>query len=277
MLKNLVICFALTFLLLGAVSALSIDSVTVDNVAPGQEGQIRVDVENDGNSDIEDLSFSLDFSQEGIIPVGSSEAFLSTLDEDDDETFGFRFQVANDLAVGTYSIPYKITYEEDGDDITQSGTIGIVVSAEPDLDIIIDSPNPIVGAQTELNVRVVNKGLADARFVYLYLESEDLTMLSQSSEYIGTIESDDFETANFDVIYNNRFSSLNLKIVYKDFENQEKEITRTASVRAYTNNEAVEKGILKRSNAGIYVGIVILLLVLWIVIRTIRKRRKNKE
>ena len=277
MIKLTVFGFLTVILLVSFTSALSVNSVFVDTASPGEEGIIKIDLENDGNRDVDLVSLTLDFPDSGIIPIGSSEGFVNEIKEDDEETFAFRFRIANDLHAGTYSLPYKITYEENNDKREQSGTIGIVVSAEPELEVAADTKNAIVGQQGELNLRIINKGLADSRFVYLFLESDDLTFLSEKSEYIGTIDSDDFETSSFDVIYNEKFTSLSARIIYKDFNNKEVEINKIISLRAYTVEEAVEKGILKKSNLPIYVGIVILLLVSWIIYRTIRKRRKAKE
>lgn len=275
---KLITILALQILLLNAAHAVSINSVFVDSVSPGGEGVIRVNIENDGNNDLDVLSFSLNFQNTQIIPLGSSEAFLNELRENDDETFAFRFKVANDLPAGTYSIPYTITYEENNERHNQSGIIGVIVSAEPDLQILIDSSSAVIGQPSELRLRIVNKGLADARFVSLFIESEDLTFTSESSEYIGTIDSDDFETSSFDVIYNNKFPVINARLTYKDFNNVDQSITESISLRAYTRDEAIEKGILTRSNATIYVSIVAILIIIWILYRIIRKRRKkNKE
>ncbi|MEK6924894.1 MAG: hypothetical protein AABW71_01505 [Nanoarchaeota archaeon] len=274
--NKVLILMALTVLSLGFASSLSVESVTVDTVSPGGEGIIRIDVENDGNQDIELLSVKLDFANPNIIPIGSSEEFLNSLEEDEEESFVFRFRVSNTLPVGTYSVDYSIIYEEGNEEIEQSGTIGIVVSAEPEIEIAANVQNAIIGEQAKLDVRVINKGLADARFVYLTVESDDITILSENSEYIGTIDSDDFETSSFDVIYNTKFPAIFFKLTYKDFDNIEQEITDTASLRAYTKQEAVEKGILKKNNATIYVGIAILLLVVWFIYRRVRRSRKKE-
>lgn len=275
--NKLITLVFLSVFLISFVSSLTVESVNVDTVSPGEEGIIRIDVENDGNQDIDSLSIRLDFPNSNIIPIGSSEEFLSTLEEDEEESFVFRFKVSNVLPAGTYSVEYELSYEEDNSEIEQSGSIGIVVSAEPEIEIAANAQNSIVGMQGELQIRIINKGLADARFVNLRVESEDLVFLSENSEYIGTIDSDDFETSSFDVVYSNKFPSIKARITYKDFNNQEQEIVKTVSLRAYTNQEAVEKGILTKSNVLTYVGIVILLIVAWIIYRIIKKRRKKRD
>ncbi len=255
--------------------ALSVESVIVNKVSPGEEGIIKVSVENDGDRDIEFLSFNIDFPENNIIPIGSSEAFVNKLKENDDEMFAFKFRVANNLPAGTYSISYSIRYEEDNDERKQSGTIGIVVSAEPELEIVAEIQNPIIGQTGKLNIRVVNKGLADARFVSLSVESEDITILSEKSEYIGTIESDDFESTSFDVAYNKKLSRILVNVEYKDFDNNKQTMSTSIPLRAYTRNEAIERGILAKSNTTFYVVSIVILLIVWVLFRFIRKRRKR--
>lgn len=275
--RKIIISILFVVFLAGIVTSLSVESVTVDTVSPGEEGIIRINVENDGNEDIDSLSVKLNFVNSNIIPIGSSEEFLNILEEDEEESFIFRFKVSNVLPAGTYSIGYDISYEEDNSEVEQSGTIGIIVSAEPEIEITANTQNSLVGAQGELQIRIINKGLADARFVSLKIESEDIVFLSGNSEYIGTIDSDDFETSSFDVIYSSKFPSITAKITYKDFDNNEQEIIKTLSLRAYSNQEAIEKGILTKNNAPTYVGIILLLLVLWFVYRAIKKRHKKRD
>ena len=277
--KKIIFLVMLQFFLLAlsVVNALSVDSVFVDSVSPGEEGVIRLNLQNDGSRDVDFVSFSLKFLDSEIIPIGSSEAFVNEIKEDEDETFAFRFRVSNNLAAGTYTLPYSIKYEENNNIKEQNGVIGIVVSANPEIEIVVDSQNAIIGREERLNVRAINRGLADARFFYLFLESEDISILSENSEYIGSIDSDDFETSNFDVIYNEKFNSLKIVATYKDFNNNDKEIIKIVTIRANTLDEAIEKGILKKNNGFTYVGIILLLLLFGIVYRKIRKRKKRSN
>ncbi len=256
--------------------ALSVDSVTVDRVSPGEDGIIKVNVENDGNNDIDFLSFNMDFPEDKIIPIGSSGASLNELKEDDDETFAFKFKVANDLPAGTYSISYLINYEENNAKREQKGTIGIVVSAEPELEVTADIEMPVMGQQTILNIRIVNKGLADARFVSLSIDSEGITLLSEKSEYVGTIDSDDFETAAFDIIPNTRRPNLEVRIQYKDFDNNPQTMSVSLPLRVYTKEEALNLGLINRNNTMVYTIAVVVLLLIGYFWRRARKRKKQK-
>ncbi len=71
---------------------------------------------------------------------------------------------------------------------------------------------------------MVNKGLADARFVSISVEGEGMLFLSDKNAYIGTIDSDDFETTSFEVLYQNKRPVIMISVKYRDFDNIEQEI-----------------------------------------------------
>ncbi len=256
--------------------ALSVDSVMVSSVSPGESGTIKINIENDGNRDAERVSFRLQFPI-GIIPLGSSEEFADEIQEDDDETFGFGFKVANTLPAGTYIINYIMNYEEDNNEREQTGSIGVVVSAQPEIEIIVDMGDQIIGQQTTINIRVINKGLADARFVSLSVDSEDITFLNEKSEYIGTIDSDDFEVSSFDVIYNNRRPNLEVNLEYKDFDNNDRQLKEDISLKVYTREEALDLGLINRNNTMNYILIILAILVIWYILRRVRRSRKKQK
>ena len=114
--------------------------------------------------------------------------------------------------------------------------------------------------------------------VSLSVDSTDITFLNEKSEYIGTIDSDDFEVSSFDVIYNNKRSNLEVKLEYKDFDNNDQELNRDISLRAYTREEAIDLGLISRNNTLVYILIIIAILVIWYIWRRVRRsRRKQKE
>ncbi|MGV8142491.1 MAG: COG1361 S-layer family protein [Candidatus Pacearchaeota archaeon] len=274
--KKIILASIFLLLSLSLVSSLSVNNVVIDQVQPGEEGVIRIDVENEGNTDVDDVSLSVKFLP-NIVPIGSSEGFVNEIKEDDEEEFNFKFKVSNVLLPGTYTLDYELKYEEDGDVKLQNGEIGIVVFAQPDLEVTLDPQNPIIGKTGTLNMRIVNKGLADARFVSVEVEGEGVIFVSDRTSYVGTIDSDDFETTSFEVVYQKKRPTIEVTVSYRDFDNQELSTSRDISFATYTEQEAIEKGILTKNNVPLYVGIIIIAIILWIIIRrTIKKRKENK-
>mgnify|MGYP001600785248 CR=1 FL=1 len=266
----------LLFVSASIVSSLSVNNVRIDSVGPGDEGVIRIDVENEGNSDVEDVSLRINFP-DTIVPIGSSESNVNEIQEDEEEEFVFRFKVSNTILPGTYTLPYELIYKDGSSTKTQNGELGIVVIAQPEIEFSVEAQNPIIGRVGTLEMKLINKGLADARFVSIQLESNGVTFVSDKTAYIGSIDSDDFETASFEVIYNKKRPVIEATIKYRDFDNNEQSFSSDISFATYTPEEATKKGILKKNNLPLYIGTAILIIFLWIIIRKIRKRKKENN
>ncbi len=269
-----IISFILSFfLLLNVASAIVIKNVNIADLTPGSESQLRISIENDENADIEDVSLSLDFSDLPLSTIGSSEDTIDELEEDESKTFGYLLRASNNAKPGDYNIPYKIKYE----DKTKEGTIGIRINAKTDLTFSLDSDNAIIGSKGKVTLKIINKGFADAKFVLVRVFPEGLTLLSEKEVYIGNVNSDDFETASFDVIFKSVNSKLNAIVDYKDFDNVQKTKNVDLSLKVYTTEEAIELGIVQKSKTPLYSSIIIVLIIIWLIWRAIKKRQRMKN
>ncbi len=272
----LISAFVIFVYLMQIASAVTITSVNVAEFAPSSEGTIGIEVKNTLNSDIEDVSLSLQLTNLPFTSVGSSEDSFDEIREDKSKEFVFRLKAASDIKPGDYQIPYILAYKDDTQIKEKKGTIGVSVIGNVTLDFTIDAENPIMGEQGVITLKVVNRGNADARFVSVKVLPQGYTILSDNEDYIGSVNSDDFETASLDVIYskNARFNAV---VTYRDFDNRE--ITRKIElpIKVYTKNEAIKLGIAKNSNAPFIIGIVVLIFLLIILWRIIKKRRRVKK
>jgi len=103
-------------------------------------------------------------------------------------------------------------------------------------------------------------------------------LLSEDSIYIGNIDSDDFETANFDIIINSVSPTLIATVNYYDIDNKQYSKQIALPLNVYTIEKAYELGIKSKSYTAFYVIIILIILIIWLVSRTIRKRiRKRKS
>ncbi|MFH1290497.1 MAG: hypothetical protein ABIH92_03750 [Nanoarchaeota archaeon] len=269
---TLVVIFSLSL-----TSAVIINSVQATDLAPGQEGQIEIEVENILDKDAIDVSLTLNFQGLPFIPLGTSEQSINEIDEDDEEEFIFRLRASNNIEPGDYEIPYTLSYEVDDDERSRSGTIGIKVSADPDLTFSIDTTNPIQNRQGKLTVKIINKGFFDARFVSLKVIPDGFTLLSDDEAYIGEIESDDFETESFDVIFKNLDANVFLIVEYKDFDNNPVVENIELPLQVYSEQQALEFGLITQSKTASYVIGIIVIIVLIIIWRSWRRRARRKK
>ncbi|MBI2451800.1 hypothetical protein HYV50_01840 [Candidatus Pacearchaeota archaeon] len=259
--------------------AVVINSVNADALSPGQEGTIRIEIKNIFNEDVEDLFVILKFENLPFTPVGSSVQSVDEIQEDDEEDFVFRIRASTEIVPGDYEIPYTIRYKIKRDnEISQfSGTIGVRANSYPELIFTLETNNPIENQQGKINLKIINKGLADAKFVSVKVLSEDFTILSDNEVYVGTVDSDDFETASFDVLFKKRNSEFSGIVEYRDFENKKTIKEISLPVKVYSEQEALELGIIKPNNTIKYIIGAVIFIVLIIVYRTLRKRQRLKR
>lgn len=274
-----VFSLALAVLLISNVaSAITINSVETTTLAPGEEATVRIEIENNLNDQAEDITFSLHFTGLPFIPIGNSEFSINELDEDDDEDFTFRIKAAQDITPGDYEIPYTLTYFINGEEKpAREGSIGVTVAADPELSYTISTETPVQGMQGQVTLRIVNKGFADAKFVSVRIAPQGFTLLSEREVYIGTIDSDDFETATFDVIFDETAPTLVATVEYRNFNNEK--ITKNVNLpfTVYTEEDAIKAGIIQPSYALYYIIAIVVIIIIILIWRSIRKRRRMKR
>src|SRR3990172_5269880 len=197
----LIILAIATLLLISNISALTIKTVDVSpsEVAPGETAKISITVDNNLEDDLENINVALDFSS-ATVPLApfqdSSETTIETLDSGDDEKVIFNVIVLPEAASGVYKIPVKMNYNIVNDNKTYEkiGTISVVVNSPSQLRISVEG-NLIKGAESEIVIRVINDGLSDVKLASISLESiPGLSIQSSSYEYLGNIDSDDFDS-----------------------------------------------------------------------------------
>ena len=78
----------------------------------------------------------------------------------------------------------------------KKGSFGVEVSAKTELSYSVESEMNVIGEQGRIALKIINSGLGDIRFVNVKLgTASGYDLLSPSQVYVGTVNSDDFETA----------------------------------------------------------------------------------
>tara|TARA_Y100000310_G_scaffold279332_1_gene298373 strand:- start:41 stop:931 length:891 start_codon:yes stop_codon:yes gene_type:complete len=282
LLLGLMLFSTISFAIISSVSALTIDSVTIkDEIQPGKTTRITMGLENDADEDIEDVSVTLDLTDVPFAPFDSaSEYSIEEIEEDDTEYAEFEIIALNNAQAGIYKIPVKITYIQDGDDKTKNSLISVVVDSKPEIDASIEDGLLLKGQDNEFFIKITNKGLSDAKFVEIEIGQGQYNLLVGNKQYIGDIDSDDFDSVKVNAFFNrNVGNSVNLPVtvIYKDDLNKEYRETFNLNLQVYTEDRAVELGLMEKSfNSGYVVGIVFI-IVLYLVYRRLRKKARDKR
>jgi hypothetical protein len=270
------------FLLIISIGFMSSILVDADytTIYPGESGEIRIEVENNENFDIERVSVALILEELPFTSVGSSEKDLDNLDTDDDDSASFTLRASTDIIPGDYNIPYIVKYVNESNNsiiFEKTGTFGLRVSARTDVDFSVEvRENAIVGQKGRVSLEIINKGLGEIKSVSVQIFPQGFELLSKDKIFVGTIGADDSDTATFEVVYKTSSPTLSARVDYKDFDNNGQTEVVNLPVNVYTREQALSLGLIQNPDYTIYIVLGVL-VVAFFIYRRIRKKRKNRK
>ncbi|MCK5043446.1 hypothetical protein KAR52_00380 [Candidatus Pacearchaeota archaeon] len=281
-----ILLFVITLNLISAVLIVDVSS-SPEEVAPGQIVEISIEIENIFDYDVKNLHVKLELGSESapFAPYqSSSEKFIEELNDREEETFKFKLITLPETSTGIYKIRVNIDYEYEDENSTlmpstKEELISIIVNSQPELKISSDESSVLIlGEENSFSIKIINSGLSDVKFVYLTpINAKGIKFLSEKEQYIGDINSDDFDSIEYQVYLEDDASGtiiLPVILKFKDATNKEFIESKNLILRTYSLKEAQDLGLIKKPNYTIY--IVIGILVLGCIFYRIRKKKKLK-
>lgn len=278
-----ILLISLTF-----ISAISVTDVSSSpsEVSPGETVKVTLEIENIFTYDVSNLNVKLDLS-EANVPFApyqsSSEKFLDELESGENEDFEFKLIVLPNTPTGIYKIPVEINYTYGTANETGEKTelISITVNSEPELKVSLDDSSVLVrGQENTFSIKIVNFGLSDVKFVYIGInETSKMKIFSEKEQYIGDIDSDDFDSVKYTVYFEAdapNSISLPVTLKFRDSTNREFSETKYLTLKTYSLKEAQALGLIKKPNFIVYT-ILFVLVVGYIVYRILKKRKLKKD
>lgn len=269
-------------------SALVIDSVSVNpsTIAPGQTADIFISLNNNEDYDLQDVSVSLDFTNVPLAPYNSASQYtIGEIREDKTKEAEFKV-IAFENSAGIYKIPVKIIYTSDEENSTAkpieiNSLISVIVNSKPVIKVDYNGGLLLKNKNNKVTFKIINKGLEDVRFLDINLgTSSYYSITSEKSVYVGDVDNNDFQTADFDIFFNqNAPTNINVPvdITYKDIMNKEYHDIFNIQLKVYSSDKAQQLGLIPANNIIYIVIIIIVLIVIFFVYRAIRKRRKQRK
>ncbi len=264
-----------------AVVGISAVDTVPKKLEPGKVGKLIFKLDNMADSLIEDITLKLDFSSDDMpfVPVNSaSEKQIRSLGAGESVEFEFDIRVLADADSQTYKVPIEVRYIDESDTLyNRTDIIGVTVGSTPEMDIFIEEQTVYSAGTGDVSIKFVNKGVTDIKFLSVkLLESDGLEIISTPMIYIGDLDSDDYETADFDIYVKKTKESyvdIPLKLEYADANNEEFVQDVTLQMRLYSGKELKKYGLIQSSSRG---GLIILLVVVGGVIYWRRRKKKKK-
>ncbi len=254
-------------------------NVTPVYISPGYEAKLELTISNVGDFQLKDVIVKLDLPEQFSPDIGDTiRRKLRIMKPNSSEKFIFNIKTLPSAGEGVYSFSLIISYlNQIGEEIEETSTISLFIGSNPEI-VVLFSNSEIYNGNNKgkITLDVVNKGLTDIKFLTAELmDSEDYDILSSDKVYIGDVDSDDFESADFNLklLKDTQEIQLPLKIEYRDANN-----------RQYTEQidvliEIPEKSDVKKISSWIIWVIVIAVLIgAYMIYKKFKKQKiYNKE
>jgi hypothetical protein len=253
------------------------------NIVPGQSAELKIILQNNANfrlfdvrGDIElpsGISFENDVSRRKVFRMDAGEVTEMT----------YHLITSPTISEGIYEGNFSIQYlNHVATERTEDYEFGLVVKSTPLIFVEVDESTIYQGKPSgEITVKFVNNDIGDIKFLTVELEgSEDFEVIGPRKQYIGDLDSDDFESVEYKLKIKNEEKQLReevpliLKLNYKDALNN----PYTGSVETSLKiRSPTDLGIKGNGTLIIVIVIIVALIVAYIVYRRIKKKRRKRE
>ncbi len=262
-------------------------TTTPEVIAPGSKAKLTIGFRNQASSILKDVKITLDLGKSGdeetpFSPVGSTnEKVVPFIDAQGYVPLEFNLIADPDAKSKVYKVPLKMQYSDViNKNYSKTLTIAVIVGVEPDISVYIDSTKVYTAGSTgEVTVKIVNKGLTDVKLLNVNLDkSDDFRVLSPYEAYLGNIDSDDYETADFKLSIDEASKGkviLPLTIEYKDANNADYQKKVNLELPIYTSSEAKRLGLVEGNGTLKWVVIAVVIVAGLFGYRKWRKKNRK--
>lgn len=246
-------------------SILSVEEVNLsDKVAPGSSERMELTLKNMADSYLKNIEVKLDLSEK--IPMATQNSAVKNLEKikpGQEGKISFNLQVDESAENGVIRLPIMLTYEnEAGTEFTKETSTGVVVGGEPQLEVGINSENQLSAGKTQtITLRVVNRGHGSAGFTELEIQDgENYEIISPNSVYIGEMDADDYQTAEFEIYVENGVESLSMPVELDYEADGDQRNTQVLEPRIYSSSELRRYGLNGGNNIWMF-GVAAVVLI----------------
>jgi len=275
---------------------LSIEDVKTspETAGPGDEVNVRITVRNNAESYLRYITASMQLVHSSpasatapsvamelpFTPIGSgNEKSVYQIAPGKTLDFDFRLVVNPEAETKPYKIPISIEYfDELGKNYSRMEIVGLIVGSEPDIYTVIESSGiQKKGQSGEIKIKFVNKGTSPIKFLNVVLEeNDDYKIVSSSQDYIGKIDSDDYDTATFRIYLKQlKNGKVNVPISYEfsDGNNKKYRVDETLQLIIYSSAELGTGG----GSAWTIIFAIVAIALIYLAYREWAKKRKKKQ
>lgn len=265
---------------------LAIDKVEVDPspVRPGERGAVKIHIRNAADSLLRDIKVDMDLTASSFAPVGSTtSAYVKRLKPGEGAEVEMQLFADPGAESKAHRLPLRVVFTDDSlTTYSKNHTIGIIVYDAPAYVLNVEERTlQSYKKKGKVTMSVSNTGSSDMKYMTLeIMPSSTYVVLSKNVEYLGNLESDDFETAEFEIYPTAKELILPLEFVmrYKDSFNKAYEEKQQVKLQLYTSDELKKYELApKQSRGWMAVLLLLALVIVWAVYRRWERGRLRKR
>lgn len=264
----------------------NIETVTLEPeiLSPGSKGKLTLLLKNNAGTFLSDVNIVLGLTNESIplVPIGSTVTKnIPRIEANSEYEVTYDLFVLADAESKAYRLPVSITYyDASGVNYSRTNYIGVLIGAEPEYLLSLKSSDARQkGSNGKVVVSISNTGPSDLKFLSInLLPSEEYVVVSADEQYIGNLESDDYETAEYDIHVNkgeDGIVKLMVGLEYKDSYNNLIEKTEVLEMKIYRSSQLSMYG-LSAPQSGLFTYILYLALIIYFFM-AYKEWKKDKD
>lgn len=263
----------------GAILTVDEYTTTPEKIQPGDFITVDIALKNGGKITVKDIDITLELDESVMAPIGSGNTKrIKEILPGETGKVSFTLIADTSAEIKVYSVPLMLKYKDIRNNAYLDETrISLIMSAEPDLMVVVDSSG--ISAPEKpgtVALKVINKGIMDLKYLNARLVStEQYEVLSPSNEdYIGNLDSDDFETVEFIIKPKTKDVRLNIIVDFKDTYNKEYSRIFDLPLRVISKSELGES---KSYTWTIAIAAVVLVVIGYWWYRRRKKKKASKK
>lgn len=244
----------------------------------GESTLLGVTIRNTGSSPAYDILLSIQEDrtvtstgvvvERDIVPLGASSVYVQQLGVGESKTISFPVLINPSAVSKPYFLPISVDYY-DSSKIQYTGTdyLGLKVLGSPEIGLLLAEAVPFLvpGKSTQITIDLFNTGLGPAKFITASVDSSFLSVPTNKF-FIGTIESDDFDSIILDAIVSSSISvgdhDIKVTLLYKNEYGDPMVKEYAVPVHVYSPSD-VPNGNGGGDNLPLIVGLVVLGGLVW--------------
>lgn len=258
-----------------------------ERIRPGSVAKVNVGLKNLADSVMEDILVRIDLTSKDapFVPIGSTtEQKIEMLYPGKSSTLTFDLMALPDADPGAYKIPLNLTYHDKaGNQYTKHDLFGLLIGDGVEYNVVLeDSEIYQRNRAGTISLNIYNIGPTDMKFLTTELvESDDYKIISNPIIYLGNVDPDDYESAEYKIYVDGckikckDEITLKLKLSYKDTYNEEHSGAEEIPLKLYSGKEVALYGLITNQKSS-SPALLYLIIIIFIYL-TFKNWRKEKD